>query len=1621
MATIQRRPVRQTPQVRLQQLASEAHLPARPAQPPVQEDRTPVTFLSGSNPQEAKDLLVWRRTWDPEYKSQISVSLSSKAKEPTFDYREVNRALKATISEGGSPGLVEALLDISRDTKDRLRDMVRSKEQKVKWAEIMNAAVWNKRYDIAQLLASRADPVSLNTVLRESIRGQDVQAVRILLQRGADPTELHADFIATLNTPNVELAELLICCSRPPCHQCRSEALVLAARAGSLHLTSLLVQRGADADWRDWSALRTAIQNRQRDVVLAIVAGPSPPRPESLDAAVGLLYSVAGTDIDYVTKVAEILLCAGARGDNISNVLVAAARNRQMELLALLMEHGASVDFRQGDAIRSAIAGKDAPLLSRLLLGKPSLETLSAVLQMTGGILLEDLQNGKTVVGKLLSAGLKGTAVEYFFHQLVLLACKNGPQGQSPVIYRDSVEIIRMLLDGDHVNVNFNDANSLRAAASFASLDLLRLLLSKSPTEGSLSAAFSQACGIPPDSPARIEVLTILLDAGVRGAVADQALAIAVSRGRSAIPEVGLLLRVASVDYNQGASLRAALMQPDGELFDMLLARQPSESTLQHAWDAAAQLKDSQLQYRVYKRLLEFNAKVAPLDRELIAAVPKGPAALSLCELLLSYGANVETNEGLPLNAAVNTQNLAVLNLLLQKKPSASALGSAAQSAWLLPRDTRMEVAQALLAHGLEQTSLDRGLLATATERPPYTPLVKLLLDHGASPEFNQGEAVLRAAEGGDRELLALLLPRVASPECLTNALGVVLDHSDWQTPSNLSLVSDLLTHGARGPWIDFSFVEACVSFNPDAYLLLMEYISADSILTDALREVVSQESIWQQPAGLAVTEALLTRGASESVVRPALVQAASVFSVPAVSVLRNYVRDPATLEAAWGEATLTNHDWLEESNLQVLELLLASGVRSDLNFTLARAVAASSGDKEMISLVEMLLRYGADANNNNGQPLLWAARRGNAALVKMLCLYQPSAEALRLAFFEVLRGHARYDPDQALGCLRPLIEAPQSRLDLNHAPDGEDPLLIQIITRYPTAPAIVQLAVHAGADVMSTATCPLLLTDGDDWRSISGHKRGEMDPAGLRFSEEVPALIWALMRPNTELSDATIEALIELGADVNFHTPYLRMTPLILAAKHNRPAVVAKLLQYGARQDEKDNFENTALFYASRHGHIDCVRILLAQSTAINDGSLHEAARYLHAGVVQLLTHAGHNPNFPSTLHGDRTALGELCLLADASSQALDATLDALAAAGADPGPTPGASMPAIFLALSNANPRRIMEGLTGIVIQESLGSQRLIHVQDQLAYSPTMYLKKLILPAVGQARRVSPIPAIQPGIPYPAGGDLQAIDLPNASQAFHVAVATAYSDLLNFLVRKGATDRFYYTGTDMVQPADMIGAPDHIADRETIRRQQMGHLQGPVPMGASNGFYSSTPTLGSRAGREDELHMQSDAQRRMAEGSRQIQDRRVLSDLVDRHRTESRDLRQQAQQLVQKSLRKLQLDREGLESGWLASQLAAARRLGGYSLGDVDAEFLRRKDDEATELLADVREMRLVEHQRAMAVCFPDEWERWLARRPMPVAIGRAPSGGQRVDDYPQDGTKVASIVTTLPIRTY
>jgi hypothetical protein len=162
----------------------------------------------------------------------------------------------------------------------------------------------------------------------------------------------------------------------------------------------------------------------------------------------------------------------------------------------------------------------------------------------------------------------------------------------------------------------------------------------------------------------------------------------------------------------------------------------------------------------------------------------------------------------------------------------------------------------------------------------------------------------------------------------------------------------------------------------------------------------------------------------------------------------------------------------------------------------------------------------------------------------------------------------------------------------------------------------------------------------------------------------------------------------------------------------------------------------------------------------------------------MKLLLQAGHDPNYRSTKHGGRTALGEIALRAAPPTDiaAAEEALDLLSSVEASPllkvhGKT------VIFLALDNEHNESITRLLLDRMLYRTLNSQENTYQQGTLHYSPTMYVAKGIL------------------------------------------LGAPSETLLQLLRAHGCEDRFYAT-IEKIQPPDAVGLPEEIRDYERDRR---------------------------------------------------------------------------------------------------------------------------------------------------------------------------------------------------------
>ncbi|KAG4220784.1 hypothetical protein PC116_g30737, partial [Phytophthora cactorum] len=289
--------------------------------------------------------------------------------------------------------------------------------------------------------------------------------------------------------------------------------------------------------------------------------------------------------------------------------------------------------------------------------------------------------------------------------------------------------------------------------------------------------------------------------------------------------------------------------------------------------------------------------------------------------------------------------------------------------------------------------------------------------------------------------------------------------------------------------------------------------------------------------------------------------------------------------------------------------------------------------------------------------------------------------------------------------------------MDVAFIQTGSEPVLVKALNQFPRSTKILGALLDAGFYHDQMTTCRVIeeIEDG----------------------ETVTLLMWAILQPQKKISSGVINLLIERGAKVNFEAPISRVTPLMLAIQCRRQDIVKSLLLADAEVDVTDATGRSPLSMASSIGGDLAITImsnLLAAGASRNDGSLHNAARELNLQAMQVLVEYRHDPDFPSPLHGGRSALGELCLhaadfgeLTPRREKAMEKAINFLLQSESDITlQSDGKSV--LLLALESSDPVTTTKILLRADMWRYINKPFNYFNDGKFTYSPTMYVQRVL-----------------------------------------------------------------------------------------------------------------------------------------------------------------------------------------------------------------------------------------------------------------------------------------------------
>lgn len=1107
-------------------------------------------------------------------------------------------------------------------------------------------------------------------------------------------------------------------------------------------LIKLLLQNDVAGNFSDGITLSSAIEHEDVDL-LGSVLYHSKATPQVSAGAIPKVMMIK--NLNTRAQMISLLLEAGAglevKAAGEATVAVLQTAPTDTRLLEIFLKQGkVDVNFANGSLVVHAVRNNDPRVLETVLrIGKPTPETLDLGVQAMGGL-----------PSNAAKAAKVETIIRHSKHKETLnglLTSEVQSLLKTPPQQRILATLKSLLAAG--VDVNAQKAAGFCYAVGAADTQLTDLLFASKPKAQALKAAMPFALKIQ-DPMDRLTFTQRLLQAGAPATEANQALVYAVKAHPDDLPLINTL--VSKADCSDGEALITSVRTGKPDVVELIISKSKKKFTaplINGAFAEATRVSDSNARKALCDILLRFGASGPAVSEGLLAIAASSDVDLG--RILIQHGASLDYQEGQAIVEACRAGASEVLKMLLSgktavQKPTLSRGFQAATEVGDLRE--RAAIFRLLLDHGVDGEEVDAQLVSAARFGDDAEDLVQLFLEHGASTDFNNGEAVWNAT-------------RCASMGILEMLLGIKTIGPRQQKPSHKTM-----SRALKASW----------KLSPEPRYQVIEWLFKAGLPIGEDIHVGLNKAVNDEEPNMALIELLVKNGASPLANGcQTLVDAIQKRVLPALDLFMQTEIPESDIQWAFSQAFAPKDAviWLNDDGFKVAERLLEKGANGDsLGGALIAALDRCGTEQNDIArrFVELLTHHHASVNELQGLAVCKAAKSADPELIRLIIRQNPSSEAVSMAF-PYLFDH-ELSEEQALEMITLFTDYHHEgqRLDAMFAHPESEPVIFRAISQYPRSSGILQALLDAGYyyDQMGT---------GRIFQEL------EEEPMNL--------LTWMLLQPQKKVSSSLITMIIEKGAKVNFETRSSKTTPIMLAIKERRQDIVRTLILAGAEVDVVDVTGNTPLTLATGIGGelgTTMMSNLLAAEPSKNDGSLHNAARDLNISAMQVLVEFGHDVDFPSPLHDGRSALGELCLhasdsgeLTAAREKTMEKAMSFLIEKGSDLSVLSDGK-PILMLALDAFDPLSTTKALLKVGMWKLINKPFNNFSDGTYIYSPTMYVKRVLPQADVNAK------------------------------------------LLTLLRANRAQDVFY--ASHGPQPEDAVGLPDDIVRAERERQARLDRI---------------------------------------------------------------------------------------------------------------------------------------------------------------------------------------------------
>jgi hypothetical protein len=798
----------------------------------------------------------------------VNILASSGADQTTLD-----EALKAALSANDQPCITELLRHGANlnNFPNALANAVRSNDLNL--VRLLLRAPKPLRPDIISsclpaaveqtsdatvslLITYGADPNFDSASALNMAIGRQHYKVAVALVAGPialTPSNLQHSLDTVMRLPTrhatLQFLQLLFCCGLPPDSRGLSDFLICVVRGNDTAGARMMISYGVSTATNEAECLREALANSNWALVDTILHTPVA-QQHAVAALAALPRNIPPSD---KFRVVSALVQKGVRGRPLGPLLTQATKEKDIQMMELLLAAEAPVVSGEGGALHVAVLNKDLRSLKLLLNTHPSPESLSELFRL--------LQNGFTASERrevsrlLLDHGARGPGVD---HALVDAIADTSST-------RDGALITDLVRKG--ASVDYDNGRVFSLAVAQADMSLLRLLCNARPkassTSASLPLAFESHAGRHAKT---FEIIDLLLNQGVEDEPAGQALQLAIKGGPGNI-----------------------------DIIERLLAASPG--LLSTAFKHATALSDPQKKAPILDALLKLGVPQESLDQALAAETRHAVSTkdTTSTKLLLGQGASVSHNDGEALSVAVASGDSSLTALLLSGKHQASrpsltrafrTLFTDKNPSFAEDKASVRQLSQELLDRGVDRPAIDaalRAVLSSEHDSNNTEPLVDLLLSHHADVNTADGVCFVLAAQKHSHTIFEKLMlhspkfnvivPALLSSklqdEVVVSAIQSCIDHGftvDEMAighdkipilvtamnvyPRNAALITLLLNHG----------------LDPDVKVPVVLHSTAASETVPALHWALAQP---QKRISDAVITALLEAGASVNHISP--------------------------------------------------------------------------------------------------------------------------------------------------------------------------------------------------------------------------------------------------------------------------------------------------------------------------------------------------------------------------------------------------------------------------------------------------------------------------------------------------------------------------------------------------------------------------------------------------------------------------------------------------------------------------------------------------------------------------------------------------------------------------------